>query len=800
MQIRVPGINTYIGMFLLSLAILVFEQTLTRIFSVTLYYHLAFFVISIVMLGIAVGAMLVYSYPMWFPEGKEPELLAKYSLLFAATAPGAILAHALIAPDSSQYLTVVASVLVTCLLVCGSLVFAGIVICLILTRYPEQTNRLYAADLAGASAGCLVFTFSLGPLDGVSEIIFSGAIAACAAVCFAGGIRGLRNIASACTVLLLCAVIANAYLVNYENKGLRILWTHGKFIGDSVFERWSPIGRVTVTGNPANIVYRTGGYSVAGPQIFVKGFDIDIDGSARTSIVGHPSGSGPADFLKWDVSYIGHYIRPNSKVLVIGAGGGRDILAALAFNQKFVRGVELNTDVVKLVTGKWGDFYGHLERMPNVSLVNDEARSYITRSADKYDIIQMSLIDTWAATANGAYVLTENCLYTTDAWTQFLSRLSERGIFSVTRWYTGEPPIEAMRTLSLATTALRKLGVSEPQKNIIVVRNVVPGTEGCATFLISLQPFSKEDVERILEECKRHKFDCLLAPGVPSERNLVDIISGDMGKWFDSPYNLAAPSDDSPFFFNTIKLQKVFESREKGNLRELDANSRAVYIIMDALLISFMGLVLLAWLPLRIKKSGSPKSFMLPAAGYFISIGLGFMFLEIAQIQRFIVFLGHPTYGLTIVLLCLLLSSGVGSMCVSRLAKSNRAAAVMLSVMVFSLVVSALGSPIVCEVFRSATTFERMAIASIVLMVPGFFMGFALPLGIRLSGDKAPELSTWLWGLNGAASVIGSVLALCVSLGYGINALLWSSAAIYAIGLICFLVASRAKTSAADLP
>jgi predicted membrane-bound spermidine synthase len=791
---RIPGSRTYIGIFLLSLAVMVFELTLTRIFSVTLFYHLAFFVISVMMLGTAIGAMLVYCFPKKFPEGEEDFLLAKYCLLFAGAAPIAILTHALIPMDQSQHLIVVVSVLITCLLVSGALIFAGICVCLVLTRYPLRTDRLYAADLAGASLGCLVFAFSLGPLDGVSETVFASAIAAIAAAFFAGTNLRFGKIATGLAALLLCFAVGNSYLVNYKNSGLRILWTHGKSTSDSIFERWSLLARITVTGNPPNSVYSTVGYSTVGPKVIGQGYDFDLDGSARTSMIGHPAGSPPADFLKFDLSYIGHYIRPDARVLIIGAGGGRDVLAALAFNQKFVRGLELNPNIFQLVTQRWGDFAGHLDKLPNVSLVNDEARSYITRSPEKYDIIQMSLIDTWAATANGAYVLTENCLYTSDAWKQFLSRLNPHGFFSVTRWYTGDPPIETMRTLSLAAATLRQMGVTDPENNIIVVRNGVPGKTACATFLVSPQPFSKEDVNRILEQCKRLKFDCLLAPGVTSQQNLLDVVKGNMGQWKDSIYNLAAPSDDSPFFFNMIKLQKVFDSGG-GEYSGLDANSQAVYIILDALIISTLGSLLLAWLPLRIVKPGTPKAFSLVAAGYFISIGLGFMFIEISQIQRFIVFLGHPTYGLTVVLLTLLLSSGMGSLSVSYLPKTTRAGVVLLSLTVLSLTISAIALPYLFETFRYAPTLERIAIASAALLVPGFCMGFGFPIGMRMSQEKSPTLTTWLWGLNGAGSVIGSVLALCVSLGYGLRALSWVAVGTYAFALLCYMVASRIKTT-----
>src|SRR6185295_11229342 len=172
--------------------------------------------------------------------------------------------------------------------------------------------------------------------------------------------------------------------------------------------------------------------------------------------------------LKYDVTNVAHYLRPNSRVVVVGTGGGRDVLSALLFNQRQVTGVEINESIIDLVNRRFGDFTGHLDRDPRVQFVNDEARSYIARSPDRYDLIQISLIDTWAATAAGAFVLSENSLYTLEAWQTFLNHLEPNGVLTFSRWYFPLPG-QVYRLTSIATAALMDLGIKQPRDHIIVV-------------------------------------------------------------------------------------------------------------------------------------------------------------------------------------------------------------------------------------------------------------------------------------------------------------------------------------------
>lgn len=779
-----PTRSIYFGIFLLSLAILVFELSLTRLFSVTLYYHLAFFVISMVMLGTSLGAMLVYCYGSLFPRDKLPELLTKYSLGFATISTLAILVHVSLPLSLTNALTYSLFVLLSCLLLLCAFVCGGICVCLVLTQFGQDVGKLYAADLAGAGLGCFAFILTLGPFDGISEVILVGAIASLAALCFSQGKLGkLSALAAVLSVVFLAGAIINSSLVGSGSSGLRVMWMHGAYVGKPLFERWNSLARVTVTSDSkTQNVYHSIGYSKVGPVTPVNVLDIDLDGSARTSIIQYANDPRTIQFLKNDVVYAAHYAKPNSKVLIIGSGGGRDVIAALAFGQPEVRGVEINPAVLQIVTDKFADFSGHLERLKNVTFVNDEARSYVSRANKKYDLIQMSLIDTWAATASGAFVLSENSLYTQEAWSDFLRCLEPGGVFTVSRWYRGDPPAEVLRTIGLAASALKEIGVDNPDGHIVMIKNG-PNEKGAATIIVSPTGFTDKEINALRDTCKALSFDYILGPGVVPSKYFDDVLHHPENLRA-SPFNFAAPTDNSPFFFNMIKPDHLFSPAVQWGI---DANWQALSIVTVALLLTIYGTVLLTVIPLRIVKV-RPDSRAIFLAWYFLAIGLAFMFVEISQVQRLIVFLGHPVFGLTCVLFTLLLSTSLGSWFISRASKFSATMTLPIAVTLVALTLFGTATQPLFAYFRQAPELTRIILCSICLALPGFCMGFALPLGMQAANAKGLEKFTpWFWGLNGAGSVLGSVLALCVSIAFGINELFW-------VGVFCYLMALIASS------
>jgi hypothetical protein len=483
-------------------------------------------------------------------------------------------------------------------------------------------------------------------------------------------------------------------------------------------------------------------------------------------------------------------------VLVIGVGGGRDILSALAFEQKSVIGVEINHDIIKIVNQRFGDFTGHLDRNPKITFINDEARSYISRQRDKFDIIQSSLIDTYAATSAGAFVLTENSLYTVEAWKIFIEHLTPDGVLTFSRWYW-ERPSEVYRLTSLASTSLVHLGIKDPRNHIVIVRHMSNNNLGVATILVSKKPFKDEDLNTIDAINRKMKFDMVLSPRFSLDSTFAVIASA---KNLDSfmkrfPTNITAPTDDCPFFFLTLRLRDVFNPELwKQEKMKRYINTTPV-LILGILLIIVVGLTFLCiMVPLILTKKAPLRGF-LPLVIFFAFIGFGFMLVEISQMQRLIIFLGHPTYGLSVVLFALLLSSGLGSYSTQRTDNFGLtgSAIVRLFLLLCMLAIFGKFTLYAMSEFQGSTTMLRILVAIGVLFPIGLFMGMAFPIGMKMASTTSASLTPWLWGINGATSVCASVLAVAIALGSSISTSFWTGFSCYVFAFIAFAWASRAK-------
>ncbi len=796
----VAGPYTYAGLFFVALSTLMYEILLTRIFSVTMMYHFAFVAISVAMFGMTVGALLVYLRPDRFPTDRPAEQLARWGTAFPILIAFSFLTELSIPFRVHPSIVAIYGIALTYVVVAIPFVASGVCVCIALTRYPSGVSRLYAIDLAGAALGCVALVYVLRLTDGPTAVFVVAFLAAIGGWCFAkaAGWRGGLALAS-CIALGLFA-FGHTLLVWRQFPVLRILYIRGSFEARPLYEKWNSYSRVRVNGVPEALVTPSGwGLSERLPQdLKVHQLQMDLDVSAGTVITGYSGNPAEIEHLKYDVTNIGYYIRPDARALVVGAGGGRDVLSALAFGARSVTAVEINSDVLGTVNHRFGDFSGHLDRDPRIRFVNDEARSYIARSTDRVDFLQISLIDTWAATAAGAFVLSENSLYTREAWHVFLNHLNDDGILSASRWYFRAGPGEMLRLAALASASLRDFGVADPRRHLIIVRNMnlankpdVP--DGVGTLLVSRRPFTDAEINRIEDVSKRLGFDVVLSSRAALDDSFVQVTSADgfAPLVHNYPVNISPPTDNSPFFFNQLRFRNLF------NLQLLDFgkqthNMRAVFVLAVLLATVTILTALCIVLPLMLTADRAALTGKLPLLVFFIAIGLGFMLIETSQMQRLIISLGHPTYGLTVVLFALLLSSGVGSYLTSGISddRAGPAGIVRLTALLAVLVVFGLITPSIARWTESATTPVRVAAAVALLFPPGLAMGMAFPLGMKLASNRAAELTPWLWGLNGAASVLASVLTVCIGLAWSISAAFWSGAVCYLIALAAF---SRAR-------
>ena len=792
---------SYAGLFAITLATLMYEILLTRIFSVTMWYHFAFMAVSVALFGMTVGAIAVYLLPGFFTAERTKQHIAAGSLLFSVSIVLSFIAHLRIPFAPSASLAGLAALACMYVVIAIPFVFSGLCVCLALTRFPRQVSRLYAADLAGAAAGCIALICTLKLTDGPTAVFVVALLASLGAVAFAAeaGARNLVRTGVLCVAFFACFAAVHTVLVARQAPLLRISRAKGRLEGIPLYERWNSFSRVQVYGNPDRFTEPRGwGLSTESPRGHrVRQLSMNIDASALTYLTHFDGNYADLEHLKYDVTNMAHYVRRDAKVLVVGTGGGRDILSALVFRQKSVCGIEINREVIDAVNRVFGDFTGHLDRDPRITFVNDEARSWITRSRDKFDIIQISLIDTWAATAAGAFVLSENSLYTIEAWRIFLDHLAPNGVLTVSRWCIGNSPAEIYRLTLLACASLEQRGIRDPRNHIIIVRHQPRPSagnepEGIATLLVSKEPFTDHDANTIAEVAAGMQFTVMLAPRTASDSTLEAIASGANLTTFAAkfPVNISAPTDDSPFFFHMLRLRDLLH---RGPWQgQAGPNVNAVFVLGALLVIVVVLTVVCILGPLILATTKGSRTGGLPLFAFFACIGLGFMMVEISQMQRLIVFLGHPTYGLSVVLFVLLLSGGLGSYSTGR---TERAAGtgpiVRLLLLIGALIAFGLATPCAVRTFEGAVTPVRIAVAIAILFPLGFLMGMAFPLGMKVASARSASMTPWLWGTNGAASVCASVLAVAVALSAGISAAFWTGCAFYVLAVGAFVWARR---------
>ncbi|HEY6698073.1 MAG TPA: hypothetical protein VIZ67_07610 [Acidimicrobiales bacterium] len=781
--------GTYLGLALVTLSTLMLEIALTRIFSVTMWYHFAFVAISVALFGMTVGALLVHLLPRRFPPAEVGRQLWIFALLFGAAVAVCFAIQLAIPFTPRATLPGVASVVATCVVISVPFVFSGIVVCLALTRFPRRVNRLYAVDLVGAGLGCVLLVVLFSFLDGPSLVIMIGAFAAAGAIAFAEADGNRRRLATAAVATAVLAGFAGINAFQYTNGSplLKIVWAKEQRDPHHDYERWNAFSRLTVEGDADD------------PATTILGLVIDSTaGTALSRYSGDPSDS---DRLRNQIQNLPHYIRHDADVYVVGVGGGTDVLSALEFEQRSVTGAEINGDIIDITNGVYGDFTGHLDQDPRVDIVNDEARSYLARTDRRFDLIQISLIDTWAATAAGAFALSENSLYTTEAWDLFIDRLRGDGILSVTRYFRttdddGHPvkPLETYRTVALASEVLARRGL-EPRNHILVYR--VPTGYGVdlATVMVSPNPFSDDDLAELSSRADEFGFTAVLTPDAAADPLLEALTApggpGDAVDQVDA--DISPPTDNRPFFFQMADLSTFFN----GGIGRDDHVTRPV-LVLGLLAVTVLGLAACCvGLPLvlarRTATIRAERRRLLPLYTYFTAIGLGFLLIEVAQLQRLSIFLGHPTFGLTISLFSILMFSGVGSMLTERILREERPRSrlVPLAALAAAVIVSGLVTPVVIRAMDGATTPVRIATAVALLAPLALVMGMPFAVGMRAAATVPGAPTAFLWGINGAASVCASVLGVVIALFFGISTAFWAGALAYGLALASMLVLSR---------
>ncbi|UCG53241.1 MAG: hypothetical protein JSW58_06720 [Candidatus Latescibacterota bacterium] len=771
------------------------EVTLVRLLSVVTWYHLAFFAISTAILGMTAGATRVYLRPQTFQGERLSAEVAKACVIFSFVIPISLLALCMVPIELFGSMMSIVALFIATLACALPYFFSGTVITAVLTKYQMPIGKLYGSDLLGGSLGCLFVLGGLEILDAPSLILLCGAGGMLSAMCFSWHGRNSRAVRfqSAFFAFFVIAAIVNSL----SSLGIRPLYVKGHFEPPSVIhlEDWNSFSRVVVYyGRKGDPQYW--GPSPNAPPKTVFQFPMTIDGEAGTTM-GRFTEPGDIDHLKFDVTNVGYYLRPEGGACVIGVGAGRDVQSALLFGHEKVVGIEVNPIFIDLIEGEFRDFVGIADR-EEVSLVVDEARSYLSHTDDTYSIIQMSLIDTWAATGAGAFSLSENGLYTVEAWEMIFSRLAPDGIFTVSRWHDPENIGETGRLLSLAVASLLRLGVTNPSEHIALIT-----TFRISTLLVSPKPLEETDLGRLDEVCGDLRYRLVHRPGslpeqpalrdIVAARSEIELAAAASGKKF----NYSPPTDESPYFFNMLTLSNLRHAfgPQRGVLRGNIIATLSLFALLISLAI-FTVLTIVVPLALRRRfgvDTDVRATTLWSGALYFALIGAGFMFVEIALIQRLTIFLGHPVYALGILLFTLIASTGIGSLLSERLSLTRLPGLIIYPLLTAVCIVGLrfLLSVVISNMITSAIMTKILL--SVVLIFPmGILMGLFFPTGMRLAKSVCAGETPWYWALNGILGVLCSALAVLFSIFIGISLNFYVAAVCYATVLLALAALYRA--------
>jgi hypothetical protein len=767
------SVSLLAGISLTSFSALLLELALTRLFSVVLFYHFAFLAISVALLGLGTGGVFAYLWRNWLKSFRTRELASALCsvnavLIFLALE---VVLHVPVSLELARrnllrlteiYLASAVPFFIT-----------GLIFSVVFARETRHITRLYGADLVGGAIACLAVVPVLNWIGGPNAILFAALMSAVAGIVWADegtpfcNRRYLPWIAVAALSLLI--------VLNHSGRLLDVIYAKGmRRSGTWVeFARWNAISRVEVDRQGA-----------------AKAVVIDAD--ASTYIMS----ADPRLWLgtEWEKDLmsappaLANVLRPHGDYAIIGPGGGVDVLRAVANGSPNVTGIEINPIIATTVMrDRYADYSYHLYQRPEVHIHVTDGRSFIRNSHEQYDVIQMTLVDTWASTAAGAFALSENSLYTADAFREYFQHLKPDGMIAITRWEFRRPR-EALRVVSVAMEALHQLGVAHPEAHFIVVSEGELDEDGIPVVVLAKKSaFTAEEEDAVNKHLDNYDdLKPLYLPSDPRDNPFSMLIARNDPWSFarDYPYNVAPVSDDAPFFFFTLKTGQILG--EEGLQQGIDWKVNLGVVVLGMVLLISM-VAVLAFLIVPMLFSGRPSSRKWLSLWYFVAVGLGYILVEIAFIQRFVLFLGHPTYALTVVIFLLLLSSGAGSLLSRRWLERPALVWMPLVLLAGTICVYVFVLPGLLIAMVGLPFALKLVVSGLILIPLGIAMGMPFPTGLRsLASSPVPEFPVdsnnaveWAWAMNAGSSVLGSVVAMLIAIHWGLNVTLACGAVAY---------------------
>lgn len=807
----------YIGIFFLSIATLLFEISLTRIFSVTQWYHFAFMVVSIALFGFGASGTFLYVFPSLLKKNTD-KMLFFFSLFFTLTLIMSFIVtnRVLFDPYKVAWDPKQVAYILLYYLILGIPFFAsGTCIAIVFTNMAEDVAKVYFFNLVGSGIGSLLI---LGAFKyfGSGVVIFSSLIGLFSVFSFSINLPRKNTISALILLTILTYLLLNPIPIFDLNlspyKGLNEIL---RYPNSKILEtHWNAFSRVDVVRSPA--IRYAPGLSYIYRKDLPEQIGIVIDGDTVNALTRFKRNMRDIEFIDYLPTSLAYKLLKNKlkkdkleekdklekggKVLIINPTGGLSVLTAIYYNFSHIDAVEINPIVVDILKNRYDEFTGELYNDERVNVYVEEGRSYVRRSKESYDLIEIPLTDSFGASSTGVYSLSENYIFTTEAFEDYYTHLSEDGLLSITRWLL-PPPREDIRLLSLAISALNNQGVSEPENHIAIIRSW-----GTFTFLMSKSEFNKEEIREIKEFCKKRRFDIVYYPGVEiSEVNIYNkfsepiyyeavrrILSEGSSFYEEYLFDVSPVNDDKPYFFHFFRWKKIvplYKSMGEKWQPFIEGGYLIPVVFFQALILSIFFILL----PLYKLKRTENKSNKLNTTkksnfkkwrilAYFISLGLGYMLIEIALIQRFILFLGHPIYAFSVVVFSLLLFSGIGSYFSDRI-EMRYLVPVIFSISIVVFLYTLFLSDFFYHLLGKRILVRFLSSIS-VLMIPGVLMGIPFPRGISLLKEIEQPLIPWAWSANACASVLGSVLSIMLAMSFGFSTVLFFAGTIYIVAAL----------------
>ena len=787
----------YAGLFILSSAVLHLEMVQMRIFSFSLWHHLAYLVITIAMLGFGAAGTLAAIFPTQFAGPNYPRIVVSGSVIFAISTLLAFLFTANARLDTFQLLTPSGVQFSQLLLLFGyyaiftiPFMAAGCVISAVFMKYSQRSYGMYFVNLTGSSLGIVLFTWAISRYGGERSLFIGSILAVIAAGCFSAAAKSWKLL---CTTIILIAVLC------FTGWKYSAFWepvpapskAYGMYLDTlsdfrRVYSRWNPISRIDVIASNECMLPWWEKDKTYSPHMALT-----IDGDATTWLWHFDRHSEAVCDIRDELYSSAYHTKHQPDVLIIGVGGGNDIRTALHYGAKRIVCAEINPLIIDVISSEFSDFVDNIAYMPGVEIHAAEGRSFIRRTQDQFDIIQMSGVDTWSGLSSGAYVLSENYLYTINAFKDYYSRLNPDGILAVSRWGF-DPPREMLRMVAVGADAFEESGIANPWDHILVL-----SSEYFCSTLFKKSPWTQKEIALYTWYLKDHdKFQIKYSPGMNQDNPFCNLMNayeqGTKAAFFESYlYDIRPVYDNSPFFFDYYKWSQlpnqIFSSGTGG---QIGANWPIAMVLLLAMLFQSAILTgLFIFYPLnRFRNAGLHLPEAPSFISYFVCLGIGYIFVEIVFMQKLVLYLGHPLYSISVVLAGLLFFSGLGSL--SALVMPYRKIA-FLPVVLLSLAICIVTSyfifPIVIRNSLAAPFINRIIITILLIAPTSFLMGIPFPAGLKLAGSRMINLVPWAWGANGGASVLGSIVAILAAMNLGFTAVLFLAALSYIFALILFL-------------